>query len=92
MISYNTQKETWNIAELISYCVEEEERQKTAKMKDVANFVNFGKGKNQVESSCSNGSKKKFKSIKSFNKNTQKNSQKSKNGLVCNFYRSTKHM
>jgi hypothetical protein len=92
MISYNTQKETWNIAELISYCVEEEERQKIAKMKDVAKFVNFGKGKNQVESGCSKGSKKKFKSIKSSNKNTQKNSQKSKNGLVCNFYKSPKDM
>jgi hypothetical protein len=27
-ISYKTQKETWNIAELTIYCVEEEERQK----------------------------------------------------------------
>jgi hypothetical protein len=27
-ISYNTQKATWSMAELISYCVEEEERQK----------------------------------------------------------------
>jgi hypothetical protein len=47
---------------------------KNAKMKDVANFVNFGKGKNQVESGYSKGSKKKFKGIKSSNKNTQKNS------------------
>jgi hypothetical protein len=44
MISYNTQKGTWNIAELISHCVEEEERQKTAKMKDVANFCQFWQG------------------------------------------------
>jgi len=94
MISYNTQKGTWNIAELISYCVEEEERQKTAKMKDVVNFVNFGIGKNQAESGCSKSSKKKFKpnSSKGLNKNTQKNSQKSKNSLVCNFCKSPKHM
>ena len=94
MISYNTQKGTWNIAELISYCVEEEERQKTAKMKDVINFVNFGKGKHQAESGCSKNSKKKFKPTpsKGSNKTTQKTSQKSKNSLVCNFCKSPKHM
>jgi hypothetical protein len=61
-------------------------------MKDVVNFFNFDKGKNQTESGCSKDSKKKFKTAKSSNKNTQKNSQKSKNGLACNFCESPKHM
>ena len=43
-ISYNTQKGKWSISELISYHVEEEERQKSKK-KDMANLVSFGKGK-----------------------------------------------
>jgi hypothetical protein len=64
----------------------------SAKMKDVANFVDFGKGTNQAESGCRKGSKKKFKTVKSSNKNSQKNPQKSKNGLVCNFCKSLKHM
>jgi hypothetical protein len=38
-ISYNTQKATWSMAELISYCVKEEERQKAERMKDVINVV-----------------------------------------------------
>ncbi|XP_039829143.1 uncharacterized protein LOC120690526 [Panicum virgatum] len=38
-INYNTNKVIWSISELISYCVEEEERLKTEKMKDVVNMV-----------------------------------------------------
>lgn len=52
-ISYNTQKGTWTKAELISYCVEEEERQK-AKRREVANFVGFNNPpKHQAESGSS---------------------------------------
>ena len=94
-ISYNTQKGTWSISELISYCVEEEERQKTEKMKDVANFVNFGKGKHQAESGSSKQPKKKLKMSKKDNgKNTQKTAhvQKGKSSLVCSFCKSPKHM
>ncbi|XP_039778349.1 uncharacterized protein LOC120645645 [Panicum virgatum] len=37
-ISYSTQKATWSMAELISYCVEEEEMQKAERMKDAVNM------------------------------------------------------
>ena len=55
-INYNTNKTTWSITELISYCVEEEERLKTEKMKDVVNMVgNLGlnNNKNQDEAGSS---------------------------------------
>ena len=57
-INYNTNKNTWSISELISYCVEEEERLKTEKMKDVVNMVqhmslNGNTLKNQHESGSS---------------------------------------
>ena len=44
-ISYNNQKATWSMAKLISYCVEEEERQKAERMNDVVNMVSerFGR-------------------------------------------------
>jgi hypothetical protein len=38
-INYNTNKTIWSISDLISCCVEEEERLKTGKMKDVVNMV-----------------------------------------------------
>ena len=56
-INYNTNKTVWSISELISYCVEEEERLKTEKMKDVVNMVGnlsiSGTPKNQHESGSS---------------------------------------
>jgi hypothetical protein len=45
-ISYNTQKATWSMAELISYCVEKEERQKAGRMKDDVNMIS------QCQSRC----------------------------------------
>jgi hypothetical protein len=38
-INYNTNKTVWSISDFISYCVEEEERLKTEKIKDVVNMV-----------------------------------------------------
>jgi hypothetical protein len=38
-INYNTNKTIWSISDFISYCVEEGERLKTEKMKDVVNMV-----------------------------------------------------
>ena len=57
-INYNTNKAIWSISELISYCVEEEERLKTEKMKDVVNMVHHmsisdNPPKNQHESGSS---------------------------------------
>ena len=66
MISYNTNKAIWSISELISYCVEEKERLRTEKMKDVANIVhhmniNDNLPKNQDESGSSKQGQKKHK-------------------------------
>ena len=55
-INYNTNKTVWSINELINYCVEEEERLKTEKMKDVnmvGNLSISGTPKNQHESGSS---------------------------------------
>lgn len=95
-ISYNTQKGHWSIADLISFCVEEEERQKTEKMKDVVNFAGFGKGKNQAESGSSKQGKKKYKMSKpsdssKINKNAHKGNAAT-GGKECNFCKSPKHM
>ena len=64
-INYNTNKTIWSISELINYCVEEEERFKTEKTKDVVNlFGNLsisGTPKNQHESGSSKQGQKKFK-------------------------------
>jgi len=65
-INYNTNKAIWSISELISYCVEEEERLKTEKMKDVVNIVhqmniNDNAPKNQLESGSSKQGQKKYK-------------------------------
>jgi hypothetical protein len=62
-IRYNTQKGKWSISELISYCVEEEERQKSEK-KDMANLVAFGKGKHQADASSSKQPKKSSSQIR----------------------------
>jgi hypothetical protein len=89
-ISYNMQKETWNIAELISYCVEEEERQKAEKGKNVANLVGFNHpSKNQAESGSSKQPKKKFKKNKVNKTTSHKNAQDAK---VCKFCKSPKHL
>ena len=65
-INYNTNKDTWSISDLVSYCVEEEERIKTEKMKDVVNMVGIlslnGTPKNQHESCNSKQGHKKNKS------------------------------
>ena len=65
-INYNTNKAIWSISELISYCVEEEERLKIEKMKDVVNMVHHmsisdNPPKNQHESGSSKQGQKKFK-------------------------------
>ncbi|XP_048439906.1 uncharacterized protein LOC125477104 [Pyrus x bretschneideri] len=46
-VSYNTQKQTWDINELISICCQEEERMKKSKH-DTVNLVQYGKGKGKV--------------------------------------------
>ena len=102
-ISYNTQKGMWSISELISYCVEEEERQKSEK-KDMANLVAFGKGKHQADASNSKQPKKKFKpnknnnnnnnnnnNTKNFGKNNAKNHAQNNDPNVCSFCGSPKH-
>ena len=94
-ISYNTQKGKWSISELISYCVEEEERQKSEK-KYMAKLVAFGMGKHQVDASSSKQPKKKFKpnknnninnnnNTKNFGKNNAKNHAQNNDPNVCSF-------
>ena len=71
-ISYNTQKATWSMAELISYCDEEEERQKAERMKDAINMVSerFGRvsmsntPKHQAESGSSRQHKRNLRAIR----------------------------
>jgi hypothetical protein len=62
-INYNTNKTVWSISDLISYCVEEEERLKMEKMKDVVHMVGNlslnGTSKNQHESGSSKQGKRK---------------------------------
>ena len=103
-VSYNTQKGKWSISELISYCVEEEERQKSKK-KDTTNLVALGKGKNQAESSGSRQPRKKFKpnkknenynNNKNFGKNNGKNNGNNNHAQdngprTCKFCGSPKH-
>ena len=102
-INYNTNKNTWSISELISYCVEEEERLKTEKMKDVVNMVqhmslNGNTPKNQHESGSSKQGQKKYKKswskkIAPNNNNKFKKNNKTKNGkLMCSFCESPKHL
>ncbi|XP_025822493.1 uncharacterized protein LOC112898382 [Panicum hallii] len=94
-ISYNTQKATWSMAELISYCVEEEERQKAERMKDAVNMVSerFGRvsmnntSKHQAESGSNRQHKKKFKGHKS----KAVSHKKTSNERLCKFCKSPKH-
>ena len=94
-ISYNTQKATWSMAELISYCVEEEERQKAERMKDAVNMVSerFGRvsmsntPKHQAESGSSRQHKRKFKGHKS----KAVSHKKTSNERLCKFCKSPKH-
>jgi hypothetical protein len=87
-ISYNTQKGTWNIAELISYYVEEEERRKAKKGKNVTNLVGFNNpSKNQAKSRSNKQPKKKFKNNKVNKTTSHKNAQDAK---VCKFFKSPK--
>ena len=103
-INYNTNKGIWTVTELISYCVEEEERHKTEKMKDVVNMVHYNnQPKNQHESGSSKQGQKKFK--KGWNKklganknnsnnngnNNNKNNSKPKERL-CLFCKSPNHL
>ncbi|CAN6177061.1 unnamed protein product [Urochloa humidicola] len=101
-INYNTNETVWSITDLISYCVEEEERIKTEKMKDVVNMVGNlslnGTPKNQHESGSSKQGNKKHK--KNGNKNPGpkkdtkfKRSNQPKGGkLTCSFCDSPKHI
>jgi len=71
-ISYNTQKATWSMAELIGYCVEEEERQKAERMKDAVNMVSerFGRvsmsntPKHQVDSGSTGSIRESLRAIR----------------------------
>ncbi|KAK3141475.1 hypothetical protein QOZ80_4BG0334440 [Eleusine coracana subsp. coracana] len=99
-ISYNTNKNTWSITDLISYCVEEEERLKTEKMKEnVVNMVDNlslnNTPKNQHEASSSKQGQRKKK--KNGNKNGPKNNNNFKNhqpkgGKSCSFCGLPKHL
>ncbi|CAN6323445.1 unnamed protein product [Urochloa humidicola] len=101
-INYNINKVTWSMSELISYCVEEEERLKTEKMKDVVNMVQNlninGTPKNKHESGSSKQGHKKNKKVWSKkiglnnNNNMFKKNKKFSNGKkVCSFCDSPKH-
>jgi hypothetical protein len=96
-ISYNTQKATWSMAELISYCVEEEERQKAERMKDAFNMVSQHLERvgvnnalnHQAESGNSKQHKKKFKSHKVRKSMAHKKTSDEK---LCRFCKSPKHV
>ncbi|CAO2168013.1 unnamed protein product [Urochloa humidicola] len=102
-INYNTNKTVWSISDLISYYVEEEERLKTEKMKDVINMVGnlnlSDTPKNQHEAGSNKQSNKK-QHKKNGNKNFgPKKDNKFKRGgqskggkLTCSFYDSPKHL
>ncbi|CAO2180425.1 unnamed protein product [Urochloa humidicola] len=102
-INYNTNKTVWSISDLISYCVEEEERLKTEKMKDVINMVGnlnlSGTPKNQHEvGSSKQGNKKQHKKNGNKNFGPRKDNKfkrgggQSKGGkLTCSFCDSPKH-
>jgi gag-polypeptide of LTR copia-type len=47
-VSYNCQKESWTVNQLISHCVQEEERLKTDKSES-ANITSTSKGKGKTE-------------------------------------------
>jgi gag-polypeptide of LTR copia-type len=47
-MSYNCQKESWTVNELISHCVQEEERLKTDKSES-ANITSTSKGKRETK-------------------------------------------
>ncbi|CAN6381670.1 unnamed protein product [Urochloa humidicola] len=103
-INYNTNKATWSMSELISYCVEKEERLKTEKMKDVMNMVQNlninGTPKNQHESGSSKQGQMKNKKVwnkkialNNNNNNKFKKKSKFSNGKkVCSFCVSPKHL
>nr|CAB3450664.1 unnamed protein product [Digitaria exilis] len=102
-INYNTTKAIWTLSDLISYCVEEEERLKTEKMKDVVNMVgNLSLSetpKNQHESGSSKqGAKKNFKKNKNKNfapkheNKFKKSSHTSGGKMLCSFCESPKHL
>ena len=105
-ISYNTQKATWSMAEIISYCVEEEERQKVERMKDIVNMVSerFGRvsvsntPKHQAESAASNtpkhqaesGSSRQHKKFKG-HKGKAMQHKKTSEKRLCKFCKSPNH-
>ena len=99
-INYNTNKTVWFVSDLINYCVEEEERLKTEKMKDVVNLVGnlsiSGTPKNQDESGSSKQGQKKFnKGNQSFgprNNNKFKGKQSQGGKMLCSFCASPKHL
>ena len=87
---------------MISYCVEEEERLKTEKMKDVVNMVGnlsiSGTPKNQYESGSSKQGQRKYKKTgnKNFgpknNNNKFKRHQTKGGKMLCSFCDSPKHL
>nr|CAB3479286.1 unnamed protein product [Digitaria exilis] len=102
-INYNTTKAIWTLSDLISYCVEEEERLKTEKMKDVVNMVGnlslSDTPKNQHESGSSKqGANKNFKKNKNKNfapkheNKFEKSSHTSGGKMLCSFCESPKHL
>ena len=92
----------WSISELISYCVEKEERLKTEKMKDVVNMVGnlsiSGTPKNQHDSGSSKQDQKKYKKPGNKNYGPKNNNNKfkchqTKGGkMLCSFCDSPKHL
>ena len=101
-INYNTNKAIWSISELISYCVEEEERLKTEKMKDVVNIVHHmsisdNPPKNLHESGSNKQGQKKFKkkgnqNFGPRNNNKFKGKQSQSGKMLCSFCASPKHL
>ena len=101
-INYNTKKAIWSISELISYCVKEEERLKTEKMKDVVSMVHHmsisdNPPKNQHESGSSKQGQKKFKkkgnqNFGPRNNNKFKGKQSQDGKMLCSFCASSKHL
>ena len=101
-INYYTNKAIWSIRELISSCVEEEERLKTEKMKDVVNMVHHmsisdNPPKNRYESASSKQGQKKFKkkgnqNFGPRNNNKFKGKQSQGEKMMCSFCASPKHL
>ncbi|GAB2278784.1 hypothetical protein Dimus_039306 [Dionaea muscipula] len=79
IVSYNTQKDKWSLNELISHCVQEEERQQRDKTKS-------------AHLASSSQSKKKRPMVSAGPLSGQKKLKKQDDGLTCFFYKKVGHM